>query len=144
MRSWPLCHLPRPRTAQEIARIAAGLLRVALDRNQALGRADDETAPLSSRRRGGKIVLLATDPALLDPAEAIGRMADHLVASADDAGEPLIPAQRAIPRLQATWARAADHADTDQPVPGPERLLRLAAALAEKAALSGSPRSAPP
>ena len=122
---------------QEVARIAAGLLRVALDRNQALGRADDETAPLSSRRRGGKIILLATDPALLDPAEAIGRMADHLVASADAAGEPLIPAQRAIPRLQATWARAADSRDTDQPIPGPERLLRLAAALAEQAALSG-------
>ena len=92
---------------------------------------------LSSRRKGGKIVLLATDPALLDPAEAIGRMADHLVASANDAGEPLIPAERAIPRLQATWARAADTKDADQPVPGPERLLRLAAALAEKAALSG-------
>jgi serine/threonine protein kinase len=122
---------------QEIARIAAGLLRVALDRNQALGRADDQTAMLSSRRKGGKIILLATDPALLDPAEAIGRMADHLVASANDAGEPLIPAERAIPQLQATWARAADSKDADQPVPGPERLIRLAAALAEKAALSG-------
>jgi serine/threonine protein kinase len=122
---------------QEVARIAAGLLRVALDRTQALGRAEGETAPLSSRRRGGKIVLLATDSALLDPAEAIGRMADHLVASADDAGEPLIPAQRAIPRLQPTWARAADSRDTGQPIPGPERLLRLAAALAEQAALSG-------
>jgi serine/threonine protein kinase len=122
---------------QEVARIAAGLLRAALDRTQALGRADGETAPLSSRRRGGKIILLATDPALLDPAEAIGRMADHLVASADDAGEPLIPAQRAIPRLQPTWARAADSRDTGQPIPGPERLLRLAAALAEQAALSG-------
>ena len=121
----------------EVARIATGLLRVALDRTQALGRADDETAPLSSRRRGGKIILLATDPALLDPAEAIGRMADHLVASADAAGEPLIPAQRAIPRLQPTWARAADSRDTDQPIPSPERLLRLAAALAEQAALSG-------
>jgi serine/threonine protein kinase len=122
---------------QEVARIAVGLLRVALDRTQALGRADGETAPLSSRRRGGKIILLATDPALLDPAEAIGRMADHLVASADAAGEPLIPAQRAIPRLQPTWARAADSRDTDQPIPGPERLLRLAATLAEQAALSG-------
>ena len=122
---------------REVARIAAGLLRVALDRNQALGRAEDETAPLSSRRRGAKIILLATDPALLDPAEAIGRMADHLVASADAAGEPLIPAQRAIPRLQPTWTRAADTRDTDQPIPGPERLLTLAAALAEHAALSG-------
>ena len=122
---------------QQVARIAAGLLRVALDRNQALGRADDDAAVLSSRRRAGKIMLLATDPARLDPAEAIGRMADHLVASADAAGEPLIPAQRAIPRLQATWARAADSQDTEQPIPGPDRLLRLAAALAEKSALSG-------
>ncbi|HET9897910.1 MAG TPA: hypothetical protein VFQ44_23520 [Streptosporangiaceae bacterium] len=55
------------------ARIAAGLLRVALDRNQALGRADEHTAVLSTRRRAGKVILLANDPALLDPAEAVER-----------------------------------------------------------------------
>ena len=120
------------------ARVAAGLLRVALDRNQALGRADEDASVLASRRRGGKIILLASDPGLLDPAEAVGRMADHLVDSAEAAGEPVIPAQRAIPRLQSTWARAADAPDTDRPPPETERLLRLAAALAEKSALSGS------
>ena len=120
------------------ARVAAGLLRVALDRNQALGRADEDASVLASRRRGGKIILLASDPGLLDPAEAVGKMADHLVDSAEAAGEPVIPAQRAIPRLQSTWARAADAPDTDRPPPETERLLRLAAALAEKSALSGS------
>jgi serine/threonine protein kinase len=120
------------------ARVTAGLLRVAVDQVQALGRADEDATALSSRRRDGRIVLLASDPALLDPAEAIGNMADHLVEHAERAGEPLIPASRAIPRLQGTWTRAADADDLSQPAPSAERLLRLAAALAQKSGLSGS------
>lgn len=129
---------PRNSDSSPPARVAAGLLRIALDRGTELGRADEDQSALASRRRDGKIILLASDPALLDPAEAVGKMADHLVESAEAAGEPVIPAQRAIPRLQATWTRAADVPDSDQPPPAPERLLRLAAALAERSALSGS------
>ncbi len=121
------------------ARIAAGLLRVALDRNQALGRADEDTTALSVRRRAGKVILLATDPALLDPAEAVGRMADQLIEAAEAAGEALVPPARAIPRLQAAWSRAADISElAGDVVPAGLRLLRLAAAMSEKAALSGS------
>ncbi|HET9897903.1 MAG TPA: NERD domain-containing protein [Streptosporangiaceae bacterium] len=121
------------------ARIAAGLLRVALDRNQALGRADEHTAVLSTRRRAGKVILLANDPALLDPAEAVERAADQLVEAAEAAGEPLIPPARAIPRLEAAWSRAAATSElAGEPAPAGLRLLRLAAALSEKAALSGS------
>lgn len=119
-------------------RVATGLLRVALDRNLALSQADEDAAALSVRRRGGRIILLASDPALLDPAEAVGRMADHLVAHAASAGEPLVPAQRAAPRLQGTWTRATDGQEGSQQVPGADRLLRLAGALARDAALSGS------
>ena len=89
------------------ARIAAGLLRLALDRAQALSRADAGGEQISTRRRGGRIVLLATDPALLDPAEALGRAADDLVAQARSAGEPLVPAGRGAQRLRDDWARAA-------------------------------------
>ncbi len=120
------------------ARIATGLLRVALDRIQALARADDDAVVLSARRRGGRIILVASDPALLDPAEAIGRMADHLVDHAAAAGEPLVPGPRAQARLQGTWDRAASGGDGAQPPPGGQRLLRLAAALAQEAVLSGS------
>jgi hypothetical protein len=122
----------------QVRRIAAGLVRVALDRNQALGRAGYEGSTLMPRRRSGRIILLAADPTLLDPAEALGRTADHLVAQAGTSGEPLVPADRAVPRLQDTWRSALGGQPDDQPVPGRERLLRLAAATAREAVLSGS------
>ena len=121
------------------ARIAAGLLRVALDRNQALGRADEDATVLSVRRRAGKVILLANDPALLDPAEAVGRTADQLVEAAQAAGEPLVPPARAIPRIEAAWSRAtASSVLAGDAAPAGLRLLGLAAALSEQAALSGS------
>ena len=131
---------------RDAGKVAAGLLRVALDRTRALSQAAEEAEALATRRRGGKIALLATTPERLDPAEAIGRTADILLARSLAAGEQLVPAQRAIPQLQAAWARAADvsavgSAATDEEplrTPGPDRLLRLAVALSETAALSGS------
>lgn len=62
-------------SADQATRVTAGLLRLALDRAQALTRAGDEGPVLTPRRHGGRIVLLATDPALLDPAESLGRIA---------------------------------------------------------------------
>ena len=120
------------------ARIAAGLLRLALDRAQALSRADAGEEQIAARRRDGRIALLATDPALLDPAEALGRTADQLVAQARTAGEPLVPAARAAQRLQDGWARAAAGQVPSPVALGDGRLLRLAAALAQEAVLSGS------
>ena len=118
------------------ARIGAGLLRLALDRAQALSRADAGEEQVSVRRRDGRIVLLADDPALLDPAEALGRAADELVAQARSAGDPLVPAGRGAQRLREDWARAA--AGTPSAGLGDGRLLRLGAALARDAVLSGS------
>ena len=120
------------------ARIAAGLLRLALDRAQALNRADAGDEQIAARRRDGRIALLATDPALLDPAEALGRTADQLVAQARTAGEPLVPAARAAQRLQDGWVRAAAGQVPSPVALGDGRLLRLAAALAQEAVLSGS------
>ncbi len=121
-----------------VSRIAAGLVRIALDRNQALGRAGYQGSTLTPRRRAGRIILLATDPALLDPADALGRTADQIVAQANAAGEPLVPADRAVPRLQDTWRSALGGQPEDQPAPGRERVLRLAAATARQAVLAGS------
>ena len=118
------------------ARIGAGLLRLALDRAQALNRADAGEEQVSVRRRDGRIVLLAADPALLDPAEALGRAADELVVQARSAGDPLVPAGRGAQRLREDWARAA--AGAPPAGLGDGRLLRLAAALARDAVLSGS------
>jgi serine/threonine protein kinase len=119
-------------------RIAAGLLRLALDRAQALYRAEAGEEQLAARRRSGRIALLATDAALLDPAEALGRTADDLVAQARSAGETLVPAARAAQRLRDGWVRACAGQLASPAVLSDTRLLRLAAALAQNAAVSGS------
>ena len=49
------------------ARIGAGLLRLALDRAQALSRADAGEEQVSARRRDGRIVLLAAEPGAARP-----------------------------------------------------------------------------
>jgi serine/threonine protein kinase len=134
-----LASLPPPEQADAAppGRIGAGLLRLALDRTHALSRADAGDEQISTRRRDGRIVLLAADPALLDPAEGLGRTADDLVTQARAAGDPLVPAGRGAQRLRDGWARAA--AEVAAPAGlGDSRLLRLAAALARDAALSGS------
>ena len=78
-----------------VDRIAAGLLRIALDRVQALQRADGDAREFFSRCRDGRIVLLAAGQELLDPAEALGRAADDLLAQAVGSGEHTVPAARA-------------------------------------------------
>lgn len=124
--------------SESLTRIAAGLLRLALDRTQALHRAEAGEEQLAARRHGGRIALLATDAALLDPAEALGRIVDYLVAQAQSAGETLVPAARAAQRLRDGWARASASHLSSSAVLSDTRLLRLAAALAQDAALSGS------
>jgi serine/threonine protein kinase len=118
------------------ARIAAGLLRLALDRAQALGWSDADTPPMSTRRRSGRTALLAADPLLLDVAEALGRAADDLIERAQLAQEELVPSQRAGARLRDILNRATADAPpvalTDD-----GRLLRLGVALSQTAALSG-------
>jgi hypothetical protein len=121
-----------------VDRVAAGLLRIALDRVQALLRADDDVREFFSRRRDGRIVLLAADQALLDPAEALGRAADDLVAQAAAAEEYTVPAARAAGRLLDVWTHAVRGLESPPQVPDTGRLLRLAAALARDAALAGS------
>jgi serine/threonine protein kinase len=134
-----LASLPPPGQADAVppGRIGAGLLRLALDRAHALSRADAGDEQISTRRRDGRIVLLAADPALLDPAEGLGRTADDLVAQARAAGDPLVPAGRGAQRLRDGWARAAADVAASAGL-GDGRLLRLAAALARDAVLSGS------
>ena len=134
-----LAALPPARADQARAtRVAAGLLRLALERSQALSRADAGDAQFMPRRRGGRIVLLATDAALLDPAEALGHTADQLVAEARAAGEPLVPGRRGRPApagdLEQGDGRAGQPSATFQQA----RMLRLAAALAHDACLSGA------
>ena len=116
-------------------RVGAGLLRIALDRVQARLRAEDDAKEFFSRRRDGRIILLATDQALLDPAEALGRVADELVAQGGAASEPVVPAARAAERLLSMWSHAVRSLESPPTTPNTGRLLRLGAAAAR--AVSG-------
>jgi serine/threonine protein kinase len=132
---------PAPSSAGDstaVDRIAAGLLRIALDRVRALLRADGDAREFFSRRRDGRIALLAADQGLLDPAEALGRTADELTAQAIAAGEHTVPASRAADRLVSVWTDAVRGLESPPATPDTGRLLRLAAALAKDAALAGS------
>ena len=136
---WP--HCPRPSAGTDAAppaRIAAGLLRLALDRAQALNRADagrgaglsraagtagsscsPPTRRCSTRRRR------SAGPPTSSSRRPVGRGARWCRPGA------------AAQRLRDDWTRAA----AGGPPPaglGDGRLLRLAAALARDAALSGS------
>ena len=124
--------------AVDVGRVVAGLLRVALDRAQALERADAGDDPLSFRRRGGRIALLATDAALLDAAEALGRAADDLVERAHDVGESVVPSSRGASRLRDALNRATDGTVADSELFDDNRLARLAVAMSRTAALSGA------
>lgn len=121
-----------------VDRVAAGLLRIALDRVQQLRRADGDTREFFSRRRDGRIVLLAAEQGLLDPAEALGKAADELVAQAAASGEHTVPAARAAGRLLDVWTGAVRGLESPRSAPDTGRLLRLAVALAREAALAGS------
>lgn len=118
-------------------RIAAGLLRLALDRLQALERAEAQDEPLTYRRRGGRIALVATNPALLDAAEALARTVDNLLAHARVAEEAVVPARRAATAATDAVTRALGP-DLPEGLSDTRRLLRLATGLAERAALSGA------
>ncbi|MGV2383883.1 MAG UNVERIFIED_CONTAM: BREX system serine/threonine kinase PglW [Thermobifida fusca] len=129
-------HLPPADDKARGDRLVAGLLRVALDRVDALARAeglDAATPPLAHRRRGGRMALIATDPLLLDAGEAVARHAEALVAEAGAAGHAVVARQRAATALLRAAARI---------VPGAsgltgERLVRLAGRLSNRVAASG-------
>ena len=114
-------------------RTAAGLLRAALDRADVVERGGGDPAPLVRRRRrgerGDRTLLLATDPALLDAADALAARADALVSAARDAGEHVVPASRAAGALRDLWPAGLL-------VPDEPRLVRLAARLSRTAAAS--------
>jgi serine/threonine protein kinase len=130
-----LAHLPPCGDDQPGRRLAAGLVRVALDRVDALARAEglDLAAPLAHRRRRGRMALIATGPLLLDAAEAVTRRAEALVAEAETGGEALVSRQRAATALVDAATRVAPEATG---LTG-ERLSRLAARLSTRIAVSG-------
>lgn len=117
-------------------RVAAGLLRVALDRVEQLRRADPDTTPLARRRRGGRLQLIATTPELLDLADRVAAKAEELAErrQADESLVPATTAQRAMAALMNEWLTTTGLGGDG---PAPERLVALAVAHSARVAVSG-------
>jgi serine/threonine protein kinase len=111
------------------ARVAAGLLRAAVDRAEDVERGGGDSPPIVRRRRRQRSQLFATTAALLEAADALGADADEMVRAARTAGEDVVPVSRAAARLRAAWPAAV-------PAPDDVRLVRLAARLSTSAAAS--------
>lgn len=119
-------------------RLAAGLLRLTLDRVRELRRADESAAgPLVLRRRQGLVVLIGREPGLLDAAEWVTARADVLLDQAGDPTSALVPAARAGSELARVFE--LDLVD-DIPVNlrRPGRLAELAAAQSATTAVAAS------
>ncbi|GAA3673748.1 serine/threonine protein kinase [Yimella lutea] len=113
--------------------LIAGVLRWTLERVRARRLADDDDlSAVVTRRRDGRVTLLATEQALLDVAEGLGREADALV-SADSTHNSVVPAERALKRLE-TVSKNVNSAS----LTSPERLTRLAAATSTYAATTAA------
>lgn len=133
-----LPELPRE-SAEQGERVAAGLLRLALDRYNEHELAENEER-LAKRRHDGRLALLARDPVLLDAAEAAAQRASDLIAQAGAAGESLVTQQRAARELRTKFVRAFAAGSTDAEASPPAmtdlRLVRLAAQASRDTALS--------
>jgi len=119
-------------------RLAAGLLRLTLERIRALRRADaDHVTPLVLRRREGVLTLIAGEPFLLDVAESVGRQADELVKDAGDPATALVPSGRVVERMDRV-AFTVDVPQGQVALPDARRLAQLGAAASTSAALTAA------
>jgi serine/threonine protein kinase len=118
-------------------RLVEGLIRIAVDRQHALVRGQDEGEEHALRRHAGRPVIVATNPDLLDLAEALGRTADRLVLEVN----PAEPYESVVPpiRVSDTLARlAADVPAASDALAEPLRLAQLSARLSQHSAASGT------
>lgn len=112
-------------------RLVAGLLRLATDRIRQLVRAETGDVPLHTRRRGGRVVLIATVPGLLDVAEELGHLADRIV----DDEDQLVLASTAERHLRPALDGAAD---LPPALTTTSRLVHLAAGTSAHASASSA------
>lgn len=121
---------------REEHRLIRGLLRVVVDRQRALVRAEDEDEAWHTRRRDGRMNLIATGSMLVDLAEALGREADRLVATSTGEHHDLLVAADVVTERLATASAPWDTAQED--TLDASRRVRLAAAVSHRAAASGA------
>jgi serine/threonine protein kinase len=126
---------PASDDAQE-TRLVAGLIRLVFDRQRALVRGQDEGVEYAVRRRGGHPALVATTPALLDVAEALGRTADRIVLglNPNERYDAVVPPIRVAEALSQA---AGGLAEAPAALTDPIRLAQLAARVSTWTAASG-------
>lgn len=126
--------MPYSRAEREEHRLVRGLLRVVVDRQRALVREEAEDEAWHTRRRDGRMSLIATDATLIDVAESLGRDADRLVsASTGESHDLVVPADLVGERLSSPSTGSEASASLT-----PNRRVRLAAAVSQRAAASGA------
>jgi serine/threonine protein kinase len=125
------------RQARDLAdRAAGGLLRAALDRLSEHETLSGEKQ-LVRRRHDRRLALLAQDERLLAAADSAVKCANDLVSVNVDA---VIPPHTAARALRAAFQSGFDSVSDEKatvPLPGDSRLIRLAAAIAKHAEVSG-------
>lgn len=128
--------IPAHAAERDEQRLVQGVLRAVLDRQRALARAEAGMETLHTRRRDGRMSLVASDPALIEAAEMLGRETDRLVAQGTGtAHEEIVPADLAMQHLRA----ALDGVDAPpEELLQSGRLARLGAGLSTRAAASGA------
>lgn len=119
-------------------RLAAGLLRIAMERVREVRRVDEDAFPATFiRRRPGRHILIAYDQSLLDLADELGAKADSLVDKASDPTHTVI----AVSRVGAELRPTLDSLNQDK-VPdtlrSTTRLAQLAAAVSDHAAATAA------
>ncbi|WP_312722493.1 BREX system serine/threonine kinase PglW [Mobilicoccus sp.] len=130
-----------PTRGEATGRTARGLLRLALERLKVLRtEGGTQARPISVRRHGSLVALLATEPGLFDAVEAVGRAAEDLVTSTTGSSRSdLVPAATASRRLEeALAAFAGDGAEVPEALRVPGRLVRIGAELAPHGAAAAN------
>lgn len=85
-------------------RIAAGLVRLTLERIRELRRADEDAAQsVVIRRRQGQVTLIGQEQTLLDVAEWVAKRAEELITQAGDPSSAFVPARRAAAELEKVF-----------------------------------------
>lgn len=121
------------------ARLVEGLLRIVLDRQRALVRAEAEDEAWHTRRRDGQMLLMASESRLLEVAEALGREAENLVqAGTGHDHARLVPSDVVTERLLSALVDFSSYPDLPAPLQDPGRRARLAAAVSKSACASGA------
>ncbi|AKU14876.1 BREX system serine/threonine kinase PglW [Luteipulveratus mongoliensis] len=117
-------------------RVAAGLLRLTLERVRELRRADEDSHAATFLRRRDGLVLIAHSQSLLDAADELGRTADLLISQSPNPERTVVPVARASVELAA--AVRAHTTEPPETLIAPVRLAHLAAAVSSDAAATAS------